>query len=174
MVECLLMILYVVRLIPLTYFSFQTVFFNWCNKGHSMYHPVCRVVHTKDHLLFSERVVHVLGSSGFPLILSEWSFTMCLMSSLNKTFPSFLPSFIIGLSILNFKIIFNNALSILFTTSYNGMGHLVTKTIIAINFININGYILLPPLPHPLSSSNTLFPPHSSLTSISMRISAAD
>ena len=42
------------------------------------------------------------GSSGLPLSLPEWSFTICLMSynrklnvlsvSLNKTFPSFIPS----------------------------------------------------------------------------------
>ena len=41
---------------PLSYFSFQPVLHDWCNKGCGMCYPVC----------------------GFPLSLSEWSFTICL------------------------------------------------------------------------------------------------
>ena len=53
---------------PLNYFPFQPLH-DWCNKGRG---------------------------SRFPLLLSEWSFTICLTPNvfsvlLNKTFPSFLP-----------------------------------------------------------------------------------
>ena len=63
---------------PLSYFAFRLVFHYWCNKSRGMLHI----------------------RSGFPLSLSEWSFTIfrrqitvhVLSASLNKTFPSFLPS----------------------------------------------------------------------------------
>ena len=58
------------------------------------------MMHTKEPLLLNERVAHVVAA-GFPLSLSEWSFTICptpynrksnvLSASLNKIFPSFLP-----------------------------------------------------------------------------------
>ena len=32
----------------LTYFSFQTVLHDWCNKGHGMCDPVCAMVHIKE------------------------------------------------------------------------------------------------------------------------------
>ena len=35
---------------PLSYFSFQPVFHDWCNKGHGMCYPVCGMVHIKEHL----------------------------------------------------------------------------------------------------------------------------
>ena len=61
---------------PLSYFSFQPVFHNWCNKGCGMCYPVCGMVHIKEPLL-------LIGQSslcgGFPLSLSEWSFNICLM-----------------------------------------------------------------------------------------------
>ena len=54
--------------------------------------------HTKEPLLLIGQS-NPCGSSGFPLSLSEWSFTICptpynrkynvLSASLNKTFPSF-------------------------------------------------------------------------------------
>ena len=84
---------------PLDYFSFQPVFHNWCNKGRGMCYPVCGMVHIKEPLLLIEKS-SPCGGSGFPLLLSEWSFTICLMpynrkqnvlsASSNKTFPSFL------------------------------------------------------------------------------------
>ena len=49
---------------PLSYFSFQPVFHDWC-------YPVSGMVHIKEPLLSIEK------SSGFPLSLSEWSSTIC-------------------------------------------------------------------------------------------------
>ena len=47
------------------------------NKGSGMYYPVCGMVHIKEPLLSIEKSSHC-GGSGFPLSLSEWSFTVCL------------------------------------------------------------------------------------------------
>ena len=33
---------------PLSYSSFQPELYNWCNKGHGVYYPVCEMVHIKD------------------------------------------------------------------------------------------------------------------------------
>ena len=83
---------------PLRYFSFQPVLHNWCNKGCGLCYPVCEMVHIKEPLLLIGKI-SPCGSSGFPLLLFEWSFTICLMPynckhvlsvSLNKTFPSFI------------------------------------------------------------------------------------
>ena len=81
---------------PLSYFSFQPVLHDWYNIGCGMCYPVCGMVHIKEPLL-SIKKSSPCGSSGFPLSLSEWSFTICLMTynqkynvlsaSLNKTFP---------------------------------------------------------------------------------------
>ena len=58
------------------------------------------MVHIKDPLLLIERSSPCSGGSGFSLLLSAWSLTICstphncvinvLSASLNKTFPSFL------------------------------------------------------------------------------------
>ena len=74
---------------PLSYFSFQPVLHDLCNKGCGMYYPVCGMVHIKEPLLLNEKS-SPCGSSGFPLSLSEWSFAICPSALLNKTFPSFL------------------------------------------------------------------------------------
>ena len=68
-----------------------------------MCYSVCGMVHIKEPLLLIEKS-SPCGGSGFPISLSEWSFTICLTpynrkknvlsASLNKTFPSFtLPVF---------------------------------------------------------------------------------
>ena len=54
------------------------VFHDWCNKGHGMYYPVCGMMHIKECLLLIKKS-SPCGGSGFPLSLSEWSFTICLM-----------------------------------------------------------------------------------------------
>ena len=36
---------------PLSYFSFQPVIHDWCNKGRGMCYPVCGMVHIKEPLL---------------------------------------------------------------------------------------------------------------------------
>ena len=35
---------------PLSYFSFQPVLHDWCNKGRGMYYPVCGMMHIKKKL----------------------------------------------------------------------------------------------------------------------------
>ena len=62
---------------PLIYFSFQPVFHDWYNKGRVMCYPVCGMVHIKEPLLLIGKT-SPCGGSGFPLSLSEWSFTICL------------------------------------------------------------------------------------------------
>ena len=63
--------------LSLSYFSFQPVLHNWCNKGSGMCYPVCGMVHIKEPLLLIEKS-SPCGGSGFPLSLSEWSYTICL------------------------------------------------------------------------------------------------
>ena len=46
-------------------------------KGRGMCYPVCGIVHIKKTLLLTEKS-SPCGGSGFPLSLSEWSFTICL------------------------------------------------------------------------------------------------
>ena len=48
-------------------------------KGRGMYYPVCGTVHIKEPLLLIGES-SPCGGSGFPLSLSEWFFTICLMS----------------------------------------------------------------------------------------------
>ena len=61
---------------PLSYFSFQPVLHNWCNKGSGMYYPACGMVHIKEPLLLIGKSIPC-GSSGFPLSLFESSITIC-------------------------------------------------------------------------------------------------
>ena len=60
---------------PLSYFSFQPVFHDWCNKGHGICYPVCGMVHIKEPLLLIDKS-SLCGGSGSPLSLSGWSFTI--------------------------------------------------------------------------------------------------
>ena len=46
-----------------------------CIKGHGMYYPVCGIMHIKEPLLLIGKS-SPCGGSGFPLSLSEWSFTI--------------------------------------------------------------------------------------------------
>ena len=62
---------------PLSYFSFQPVLHDWCNKGRGMCYPVCGMVHIKEPLLLIGKS-SLCGGSGFPFKLSEWSLTICL------------------------------------------------------------------------------------------------
>ena len=47
---------------PLSYFSFQPVVHDWCNKDHGMCYPFCGMMHIKEPL---ERVAHVMAALGF-------------------------------------------------------------------------------------------------------------
>ena len=60
---------------PLSYFSFQAVIQDSCNKGHGMYYPVCEMVHIKEPLLLIRKSSPCSGGNRF----SEWSLTICLM-----------------------------------------------------------------------------------------------
>ena len=62
---------------PLSYFSFQPVLHDWCNKGRGMCYPVCGMVHLKEPLLLIDKS-NLYGGSGFPFSLSEWSLTICV------------------------------------------------------------------------------------------------
>ena len=83
---------------PLSYFSFQPVLHDWCNKGCGVCYPVCGMMQIKKTLLLI-RKSSPGGGSRFPLFLSEWSFRlyhMCnaifayvLSESLNNRFPSY-------------------------------------------------------------------------------------
>ena len=86
---------------PLSYFGFQPVLHNWCNKGCGMCYPFYWVVHIKEPLLLIRNSSPGGGGISFPLLLSKWSFTMICMlpynhnknvlsASLNKIFHSFL------------------------------------------------------------------------------------
>ena len=59
-----------------SYFSFQPVLRDRCNKGLGMCYPVCGMVKLKDPLLLIGKS-RPCGGSGFSLSLSEWSFTIC-------------------------------------------------------------------------------------------------
>ena len=63
---------------PLSYFSFQPVLHDWCNKGRGMCYPVCGMVHIKEPLLLIGKS-SPCGGTRFPFSLSEWSLTICLM-----------------------------------------------------------------------------------------------
>ena len=60
----------------LSYFSFQPMLHDVCNKGRGMCYPVCGMVHIKEPLLLIGKS-SPCGGSGFPLSLSEWYFTIC-------------------------------------------------------------------------------------------------
>ena len=62
---------------PLSYFSFQPMLHDWCNKGCGMCYPVCGVMHIKYPLLLI-RKSSPCGGSRFPFSMSEWSFTICM------------------------------------------------------------------------------------------------
>ena len=48
---------------PLSYFPFQPVLHDWCNKGRGMCYPVCGMVHIKEPLLLI-RKSSLCGGSG--------------------------------------------------------------------------------------------------------------
>ena len=63
---------------PLSYFLFKPVLHDWSTKGGGMCYPVCGMVYIKEPLLLIGKS-SPCGSSGFPVSLSELSFTICLM-----------------------------------------------------------------------------------------------
>ena len=70
-VERSLMVRWVVESIlhgvdPLSYFSFQPLFHDWCNKGRGMCYSVCGMVHIKEPLLLIDKS-SLCDGSGFPI-----------------------------------------------------------------------------------------------------------
>ena len=49
---------------PLSFFSFQPMLHDWCNKGHGMCYPVCGMVHIKEPMLLIKKS----GYLGGPLL----------------------------------------------------------------------------------------------------------
>ena len=64
--------------VPLSYFPFQPVLYDWCNKGCGVCYAICGMVHITEPLLLIGKS-STCGGSGFLLSLFEWSFTMFLM-----------------------------------------------------------------------------------------------
>ena len=60
----------------MSYFSFQPVLHDCCNKGRGMCYPVYGIVHIKEPLLLIGKS-SPCGGSAFHLSLSEWSSTIC-------------------------------------------------------------------------------------------------
>ena len=56
---------------PLSYFSFQPVLHDWCNKGHGMCYPVCGMMHIKEHLLLAVLIgkSNICGGGRFHLAI---------------------------------------------------------------------------------------------------------
>ena len=50
----------------LSYFSFQPVLHDWCNKGHGMCYLVCGMIHIKESLLLNGKS-SPCGGNGFHL-----------------------------------------------------------------------------------------------------------
>ena len=50
---------------PLSYFSFQPVLHDWCNKGSGMCYPVYGMVHIKEPLLLIDKRVAYVAAAGF-------------------------------------------------------------------------------------------------------------
>ena len=58
---------------PLSYFSFEPVPHDWCNKDRGMCNPVCRMVHIKEPLLLIGKS-SPCSSNGFPLLFFVFVF----------------------------------------------------------------------------------------------------
>ena len=74
MVECLLMVWWVVGIIP--HWAISCFGHGLYNKGYGTWYPVCRMVHIKESLLLIEMFSPWGDGSRFPFWLSQWSFTM--------------------------------------------------------------------------------------------------
>ena len=59
---------------PFSYFSFQPVLHDWCNKSCGM----SGMMHIKEPLLLFGKS-SLSDVSGFPHLLCEWSIAICLM-----------------------------------------------------------------------------------------------
>ena len=69
---------------PLSYFSFQPVLHDWCNKGRGMCYPVCGMVNIKEPLLLIDKSC-LCGGSGFPFSLSGEIYLGAVIIKIRKT-----------------------------------------------------------------------------------------
>ena len=69
----------------MSYFSFPASVPRRVNKGRGMCYPVCGMVYIKEPLLLIGKS-SPCGGSGFPLSLSEWCFTICLLTYVIELF----------------------------------------------------------------------------------------
>ena len=60
----------------LSYFSFQLMLHDWCNKGRGICYPVCGMMHIKEPFLLIGKSSPYSGGSGLLISLSEWSFNI--------------------------------------------------------------------------------------------------
>ena len=65
---------------PLSYFSFQPVLHDWCNKGRDMYYPVCGMIHIKEPYVAAVGFLSRYLSGPLPYV---WHHI-----TVNKIFPS--------------------------------------------------------------------------------------
>ena len=68
MIIIIMKMVIIMMLSPLSYFLFQPVLNDWCNKGRGMCYPVCGMVHIKEPLLLIGKS-SLFGDSGFPFSL---------------------------------------------------------------------------------------------------------
>ena len=68
MIIIIMKMVIIMMLSPLSYFSFQPVLHDWCNKGRGMCYPVCGMVHIKEPLLLIGKS-SLFGDSEFPFSL---------------------------------------------------------------------------------------------------------
>ena len=54
---------------PLSYFSFQAVLHDWCNRGCGMCYPVCGMMHIKEPFLL---IGKSSSSSSSSIIAATW------------------------------------------------------------------------------------------------------
>ena len=59
----------------LSYFSFQPVFHDWCNKDRGMCYPVCGMMHIKEPLLVLGNVMSVSLNKTIPSLFHYYSGT---------------------------------------------------------------------------------------------------
>ena len=55
---------------PLSYLSFSPMLHNWCNKGRTVYYPVCRLLHIKYLLLLIGKSSLLCDCRGFTISLT--------------------------------------------------------------------------------------------------------
>ena len=78
---------------PLSYFSFQSMLHDWCNKGCGMCYPVGRIVHIKEPVLLTGKGSPCSGDSRVCYLNGPIRHITINMfsASLNKTITPFLP-----------------------------------------------------------------------------------